>query len=104
MDSLLLEVVQSVYHLNLTSPNSVQTSNAKDIGFPQHRQARTELMSLFQGCCAGNLLKEHLIASICFEVIHLRVGVLVGGADPCVSDFPSHLFGKSLPFQNISRK
>ena len=90
MDSLLLEVVQSVDDLNLTSPDAVQTGNTDLVSFSENRQAGTELVSLFQRCCAGNLLKEHLIASICFEVIHLGVGVLVSGADPCVSDFSSH--------------
>ena len=47
-------------------------------------------MSLVQGRGAADLLKEDLLASICFEVIHLGVGVLVSGADPCVSDFSSH--------------
>ena len=28
----------------------------------------------------------------------------MGGGAPCVSDFPSHLFGKSVPFQQIIRK
>ena len=48
-------------------------------------------MPLIKGRGAADLLKEHLFASICFEVIHLGVDVLVGGADPCVSDLPCHV-------------
>ena len=61
-------------------------------------------MPLVQGHGAGHLLKENFFTSICLEVIHLRVGGLMGGGAPCVSDLPSHLFGKSVAFQQISRK
>ena len=56
-------------------------------------------MPLLQGRGAGDLFKEDLFTSICLEVIHLRVGGLMGGGAPCVSDFPPHLFGKIVPFQ-----
>ena len=61
-------------------------------------------MSLLQGRGAGDVFKEDLFASICLEVIHLRVGGLMGGGAPYVSDFPPHLFGKGMCFKNISRK
>ena len=98
MDPLLLEFVQSVDHLNLSSPQTVQLGDDQEVTLPQHGQAGTELVPLLKGRCAADLLKEHLFASICFEVVHLRVGGLMGGGAPCVSDFPSHLFGKDECF------
>ena len=90
MDSLLLEVVQSVDDFDLRPTQSVQLGDTEEVSFAEHRETGTKLVSLVQGRGAADLLKEDLIASICFEVIHLGVGVLVSGADPCVSDFSSH--------------
>ena len=90
MDSLLLEIIQSIDDFDLGPTQSVQLGDTEHVSFAENRETGTELVSLVQGCSAGNLLKENLLASICFEVIHLRVGGLMGSGAPCVSDFPSH--------------
>ena len=102
MDSLLLEVVQSVDDFDLRPTQSVQLGDTEEVSFAEHRETGTKLVSLVQGRGAADLLKEDLFASICFEVFHLRIGGLMGGGAPCVSDFPSHLFGKGHCFQSIA--
>ena len=91
MDSLLLEVVQSVDDFDLRPTQSVQLGDTEEVSFTEHRETGTELVSLVQGRGAADLLKEDLFASICFEVFHLRIGGLMGGGAPCVSDLASHV-------------
>ena len=91
MDSLLLEVVESIDDFDLRPTQSVQLGDTEQVSFAEHRETGTELVSLVQGRGAGDLLKEHLFASICFQVIHLGVGALVSGGAPCVSDFACHV-------------
>ena len=90
MNALLLQVVQAIDDLNLTPAKAVQLGNAKQVSLAEDRKAGTELMPLVQGRGAADLLEEDLLTSICFEVIDLGVGGLVGRADPGVSNFPSH--------------
>lgn len=61
-------------------------------------------MSFVQGRGAADLLKEDLLASICLEVFHLRIGGLMGGGAPCVSDFPSHRSERVCVFGRIAEK
>ena len=60
-------------------------------------------MSLVQRRGAADLLKEDLLASIRFEVIHLGVGGLMSGRAAGITDFPSHLFGKSLTSRTLAK-
>tara|TARA_B100001057_G_scaffold154542_1_gene154716 strand:+ start:1445 stop:1660 length:216 start_codon:yes stop_codon:yes gene_type:complete len=71
MDSLLLEVVQSIDDFDLGPAESVQLGDTEQVSFAENRETGTKLVSLVEGRSAGNLLKENFFASICFEVIHL---------------------------------
>ena len=104
MDSLLLEVVQSVDDFDLRPTQSVQLGDTEEVSFTEHRETGTELVSLVQVRGAADLLKEDLFASICFEVFHLRIGGLMGGGAPCVSDFPSHRSERVCVSERIAEK
>ncbi|QNI43869.1 hypothetical protein SynRCC2555_00059 [Synechococcus sp. WH 8101] len=58
------------------------------------------MVSLIQGRGAGDLLREDLFATCFLQFLDLSIQtlLLVGRGCPCVTDFPSHLFGKSEPF------
>ena len=92
MDSLLLEIVETVDHLDLGSSQSVQLRYHKDVPLLKHRKTGTELMSLLQGGGATDSFREHLLAPCLFQFLDLGIQtlLLMGGGCPPISNFSSH--------------
>ena len=92
MDSLLLEVVQSVDDFDLGPAESVQLGDHKDVSFAEDGQAGTQLMPLVDGCGAADSLREDLFATSVPEFLDLGVQtlLLMGRGCSAVSDSASH--------------
>jgi len=96
LDSLLLEVVESVDYLDLRPAQPVQLRYDKDAPLLKHRKTGAELMSLLQGGGATDPFREDLLASSILKFLDLSIKtlLLVDGGGPSISDFSTHLFGK----------
>ena len=56
----------------------------------EHGRAGAKLMPRVEGGGAADLLKEQLLAPRCLEAIHMRVGELMRGRAPFVTDSSTH--------------
>ena len=103
MDSLLLEVVQSIDDFDLRPSQSVQLGDHKDVPFAEDGQAGTELVPLVQGCGAADPFRKDLFATCVFQFLDLGIQplLLMGRGCPPVSDFSSHRSERVLVSEKI---